>query len=408
LQTSGQNKHPQKSRIVIETLSGESTRAPIDLTLWLNMQTIQQDDLLEALHNHPDINIEVIFAHPLTPARSNLGWSLRPVAYRFQILDQRFPPLSAVAWAVRSRKRTHIVGGLWAVPALAVALIILRLLGAHIIIYSEAPKPFAQQSRLIESAKNLFGQWISRGRLSGLLAVSFLARRAFRSFPFRQVYSFAYFLAPIDPSGPTIGEPDTSPEVEIIYVGQLVERKGVDLLLEAASSLQASGYAFRLTLVGDGASRHRLMNQVSRMPHPEWVTFAGVLAHDAVRPRMRTAGLFVLPSRFDGWGMVVNEALSVGVPAIVSDACGAAELIQDGVNGYVFRAQDVVDLRDKLQSFLALTEAQRAAMRQRAFETSQTITADKAADYLVQCLRHLRGEREQQPVPPWKPNSAEV
>jgi glycosyltransferase involved in cell wall biosynthesis len=59
----------------------------------------------------------------------------------------------------------------------------------------------------------------------------------------------------------------------------------------------------------------------------------------------------VLPSRFDGWGAVVNEALMVGTPVICSDRCGASDVIENGRNGYVFEADNADALLQRLHCF---------------------------------------------------------
>ena len=64
--------------------------------------------------------------------------------------------------------------------------------------------------------------------------------------------------------------------------------------------------------------------------------------------------LFLLPSRFDGWGAVVNEALMCGVPVVCSDNCGAAELLGESWRGEVFRTGSAAGLKDILQRWIAL------------------------------------------------------
>jgi glycosyltransferase involved in cell wall biosynthesis len=59
----------------------------------------------------------------------------------------------------------------------------------------------------------------------------------------------------------------------------------------------------------------------------------------------------VLPSRFDGWGAVVNEALMVGTPVICSNRCGASDVIENGRNGYVFEAGSARALRERLRQY---------------------------------------------------------
>src|ERR1051325_5103774 len=106
--------------------------------------------------------------------------------------------------------------------------------------------------------------------------------------------------------------------IEILFVGQLVRRKGVDLLLDALAPLWAEYPTLRLTLIGEGDERAALESQAAASGFRDRVTFAGARPADEVRTRLMAADLLVLPSRWDGWGMVVNEALAAGVPAIVS------------------------------------------------------------------------------------------
>jgi glycosyltransferase involved in cell wall biosynthesis len=98
--------------------------------------------------------------------------------------------------------------------------------------------------------------------------------------------------------------------------------------------------------------------------------------------------------------MVVNEAFAVGVPVIASSQCGAGDLIQSGINGYVFRSEAAEDLRDCLRRFLNQREHW-AAWRAAAERTAQTISVQAAAAYFVQCLRHMTEPSTPRPVPPW-------
>src|SRR5208283_4761924 len=78
--------------------------------------------------------------------------------------------------------------------------------------------------------------------------------------------------------------------------------------------------------------------------------------------------VFVLPSEREPWGLVINEVMNAGKPVIVSDRVGAGpDLVEDGVNGFVFPARDVAALADRLQRMIENPDA-RAAMGGRAFE----------------------------------------
>ncbi len=136
---------------------------------------------------------------------------------------------------------------------------------------------------------------------------------------------------------------------EILYVGQLIARKRVDLLLKAFSQLAAPDV--RLRIIGQGDEEARLRQIADQLGVTGRITFSQGLPNARIVAAMAAADVLVLPSRFDGWGAVVNEALMVGTPVICSDRCGASDVIENGRNGYVFEAGNGDALRDRLQSF---------------------------------------------------------
>lgn len=126
----------------------------------------------------------------------------------------------------------------------------------------------------------------------------------------------------------------------------MIARKGVDHLLRAFATLPSNA---RLLLVGREAE---LPAMLSRLPAESQsrVEYAGFQAPDALPGFFARADAFVLPSRYDGWGVVVNQALGAGLPIIVSDQVGAGyDLITPGKNGEIFRSGDEADLAAKMR-----------------------------------------------------------
>src|SRR5262249_48047883 len=120
--------------------------------------------------------------------------------------------------------------------------------------------------------------------------------------------------------------------IEVVFAGQLVWRKALDLLLEAFSPLIDEYPNLRLAVIGAGEMLPPLRTETEQMGLAERVSFEGVIPPDRIPARLSVADLLVLPSRWDGWGVVVNEAFSVGIPVIASDQCGASDLIRDSEN----------------------------------------------------------------------------
>jgi glycosyltransferase involved in cell wall biosynthesis len=130
----------------------------------------------------------------------------------------------------------------------------------------------------------------------------------------------------------------------VLYVGRLDPEKGVDVLTAAARDLPAT-----VAIVGRGPEEGRL-----RASAPPNVRFVGWVPRDELPLWYAAADVFVLPSRSDQWGMVLNEAAAAGLPLVATDAPGAAhDLVDDGVNGFRVAVDDVDALRDCLNRLLS-------------------------------------------------------
>jgi glycosyltransferase involved in cell wall biosynthesis len=372
----------------------------LHLTVWMNMPSFYQDDMFRALTGSEEVDLEVIFAKEMTSDRVQLGWRASLSGYRYRMLGGRFSLLRAMRIAWAERDRVHVVNGIWSEPTFAAALSALALSGSTFAVYAEAPDPTQPRPKFKRLLRKAFGRWIARHAI-GILAVSRLAVDFYGRLGFRtdHIYPFGYFQS--NNTLPNIsGELIHGQKKEIIFVGQLIHRKAWDVLLKALQPLFADYPSLRLTIVGDGEDASLLQQYLNSLGLASRVLFEGAIASEKIRPRIATADVLVLPSRWDGWGMVVNEAFSVGVPVIASDRCGASDLIRHGENGYVFRSEDVEDLRHCLRNFLD-NPSRWLALRAAAANTGRSISADVAAHYLIHCIKHMTGASTYRPDPPW-------
>jgi glycosyltransferase involved in cell wall biosynthesis len=146
-----------------------------------------------------------------------------------------------------------------------------------------------------------------------------------------------------------------------LYVGRLDPEKGIDTLLEAFRDVPGE-----LVLVGDGTDAARLRDRAGPR-----VRFEGAKDRDALVADYARADVFVLPSRSEPWGMVLNEAASAGLPLVATEESGAAQdLIEDGRNGFRVSAGDIGALRDCLTRL-----AQDPELRTRAGSRSRELAA---------------------------------
>jgi glycosyltransferase involved in cell wall biosynthesis len=129
---------------------------------------------------------------------------------------------------------------------------------------------------------------------------------------------------------------DTGHAPYILCVGRLADpRKRVDLLLRAFAASRRRGET-RLTIVGDGPMRSALEALAQELAVDDQVTFAGELAHTALRDQLGGAAIFVLPSDSEGMSNSLLEAMAQGLAVIVADIEANREIVEQGVSGLLF------------------------------------------------------------------------
>jgi len=175
-------------------------------------------------------------------------------------------------------------------------------------------------------------------------------------YPRERIVPFVHVVG----STPVESLPTHRDHKEILYVGQLIVRKQVDLLLQAFSQLDLP--TARLRIIGKGEEEQTLKQLATQLGVADRVSFSPGMPNAGIVAAMAAADVLVLPSRFDGWGAVVNEALMVGTPVICSDRCGASDLIENGRNGYVFEAGNARALLERLHSVCHDFHGDRAAL----------------------------------------------
>ena len=122
-----------------------------------------------------------------------------------------------------------------------------------------------------------------------------------------------------------------------LFVGHIIPRKGLHVLLEACKILQQQGYCeYTLQIVGNGPQQEELEKFAQEHHLTDCIQWVGRVDYNLISSYFRSADVFVLPTLEDTWGVVVLEAMLLGKPVLCSQGAGTAELIVNGENGYVF------------------------------------------------------------------------
>ena len=241
----------------------------------------------------------------------------------------------------------------------------------------------------------LFLRW--KKNLTGVLAIGQNAIGWFvdRGIKKDSIYPFAYFLdrPKVDNFLKLSEKEKKNRPFRFVFVGRLVKLKKIDLLIKAIASLKKDNIEF--WVIGSGPEE-KYLRSMANLLIPNKVYWLGTLPISHISNKIVQADCLVLPSRYDGWGAFVCEALMVGTPVICSDACGSSEVVQASGVGSVFLKNDHQSLSDSLHQQYELGQIN-IAERQKIIEWSKCLCAESGAEYLDLILNNTKKELVEAP-----------
>ena len=294
---------------------------------------------------------------------------------RFRV-GRRYLCFDVIPWLKKPYDAIVVCG--YSSPTAVLAMVWLRL--HRIPFYMEVDGGLIRRdSKLKHFAKKtlvcLANQWLSTGVHTTNYLVHYGAREAHVThYPFSSLYE-----KDILKEVPTREEKEAfrmmlgiEEKHMILAIGQFIHRKGFDVLMQAAKNLDRNIGIY--IVGGETTDAYRKMREELGLYNVHFLSFQ---KKERLALLYKAADLFVLPTREDIWGLVINEALAYGLPTITTDRCVAGlELIEDGVNGYVVPVGDADALADKIWAIL---EADRKAMGQAALQKIQPYTLENMA-----------------------------
>lgn len=189
-----------------------------------------------------------------------------------------------------------------------------------------------------------------------------------------------------------------SEPVKILYVGRFARStKGIDILIKAFNKIENDNWV--LNLVG-GYGEYKNPTITWANNHSN-VQFLGTWSSDEVAEKISQYDLVIVPSKFDGWNVIVNEALLAGVGVIASNAAVSHELIETSGAGMVVRAGDVYSLQNSIQSVLNQPDILNT-WKDKAKTYSKRISSEVVGDYLIDILDYtFINSSKNKPSCPW-------
>ena len=186
----------------------------------------------------------------------------------------------------------------------------------------------------------------------------------------------------------------------VLFVGWLVERKGVQYLLDAIPEVVQRHKEVAFLIIGEGNLYDILAQKAEKNNVRQCVHFLGKKSQAQVAEYMAAADIFVLPSLYEGMPNVVMEAFASGLPVVATDVCGTAELVQHKVNGLLVRSEKSHELA---QSILTLLKDKQLAVKysKAALQTitKQHLTWEKSAELHKKLYKRIIEQYKKREVP---------
>jgi len=308
----------------------QRSNSPLKLLIWTVIPTHHQSAFFAAIRAL-DVDLVVHYYRRIMPDRVLLGWREPALAPGERHVR---PSMGSLRMCPDWRDRIHILPG-YNMPFL---LLLPPWLSANRVTWLHWSEPSRRtlKSYFTYPVKRYYGALVNRFA-AGALAMGEMAAHSFVEWGIRPAK--IRFL-PYAVSAPALSPAHVAPApageaLRFLFLGALCHRKAVDVLLRAFGTVLAECPSARLDLIGHDHSNgayHRLANELNVA---RAVRIAPSVPAEQVGAFIAGCDVFVLPSRFDGWGMVVNEAAALGKPIISTDACGAARhLVLPGRNGF--------------------------------------------------------------------------
>jgi len=145
---------------------------------------------------------------------------------------------------------------------------------------------------------------------------------------------------------------EESKEFKVLCGTRITSRKGFRFLVRAIKKLKDKKYKIILQIIGEGNEQKELESLVKKLGLENEVEFTGVLERAEIVRYFASARIFVSTSLNEGMSNAMLEALASGLPIVATDTGGTAEMVRDGLNGFVTKIKDADDTADKIESII--------------------------------------------------------
>jgi glycosyltransferase involved in cell wall biosynthesis len=169
----------------------------------------------------------------------------------------------------------------------------------------------------------------------------------------------------------------------ILFVGQFIERKGVDILLEIVENFKKP---IQVLLIGGNSTQ---LSNIFNKKINNNIKVIEFLNPMQLKDFYDLSDLFILPTREDIWGLVVNEAMARGLPVITTLNCGAGlELVENGINGFIFDIKNYISVTKFINELIENSDL-RKNMGQANIKKAKLYSINQTANYHIEYINGI-------------------
>lgn len=350
-----------------------------------------------------------ILTQPLRDERKDLGWSTDGLSgFRVRDLASDFTIPSVRALLSEELNSIHLFAGFRGRVGRALKLATKLVPAKRIVVFSERPGIYGTLSQKIKRIVSIpiFYRWIAlryRRKIGLVLPLGGIGEGVFRrhGWPIEQIRPFMYCPPNVSKSHlEAIHHVGAGRPVRFLYVGRFTRfTKGTDLLMKAVEELPASGWTLDLYGgYGDLAEEvavwaDQSSNVTAHGPHPASQLSELISQHDVV----------IVPSRFDGWNVTINEAITAARGVIATDQTVSSEVVRVSGAGTEVRARSSSAIGAAMGDVIRAPERV-SIWSERAHSYRSQIDQEQVGSYLAEILEALTfGDHASvPPFPPWR------
>jgi 1,2-diacylglycerol 3-alpha-glucosyltransferase len=297
--------------------------------------------------------------------------------------------LDAVGWGTVWSETSHVLHSLsprvvaiagWSFPESLSAIAWAQRQGAGIVLMSASQRNDAPRSHLREAIKSRIVTSCDAALVGGSRQADYVTGlgmpqdRVFQGYDAIDNRHFAAGAERARSNASEVRRHYGLPKRYLLASGRFVPKKNLEALIVAfAKALRQINTDHTLVILGDGIGRPAMQELISASSLSDRVLLAGFISYSDLPNYYGLADAFVHVPLTEQWGLVVNEAAASGLPLVISRPCGAsAELVQDGVNGFLVDPTDIADIARRLCAVMGASDEQLKTMGKK----SQQVVAD--------------------------------